>query len=91
MKLVWKLLRRHISLPQFAGFFFANLLGMLIVLLSLQVYRDVKPIFSEEDGFIRPDFLILSKRISALNAIGLGYGPGYLPSDMPGSYDSDFH
>ena len=72
MKLVWKLLRRHISLPQFAGFFFANLLGMLIVLLSLQFYRDVKPIFSEDDGFIRPDFLILSKRISTLNTIGLG-------------------
>lgn len=72
MKLVWKLLRRHISLPQFAGFFFANLLGMIIVLLSLQFYRDVKPVFNEEDGFIRPDFLILSKRISALNSIGLG-------------------
>lgn len=72
MKLVWKLLRRHISLPQFAGFFFANLLGMLIVLLSLQFYRDVKPIISEDDGFIRPDFLILSKRISTLNTIGLG-------------------
>ena len=72
MRLVWKLLRRHISLPQFAGFFLANLLGMLIVLLSLQFYRDVKPVFSEEEGFIRPDFLILSKRISALNAIGLG-------------------
>ena len=72
MKLVWKLLRRHISLPQFAGFFFANLLGMIIVLLSLQFYRDVKPVFSEEDGFIRPDYLILSKRISALNSIGLG-------------------
>ena len=55
MKLVWNLLRRHISLPQFAGFFFANLLGMLIVLLSLQFYRDVKPIFSEYDVFIRPD------------------------------------
>lgn len=72
MRLVWKLLRRHISLPQLAGFFFANLLGMLIVLLSLQFYRDVKPIFSEDDGFIRPDYLILSKRISALNTIGLG-------------------
>ncbi|MBQ6191089.1 MAG: ABC transporter permease [Bacteroidaceae bacterium] len=72
MNLVWKLLRRHISLPQLAGFFFANLLGMLIVLLSLQFYRDVKPVFSEEDGFIRPDFLILSKRISALGTIGLG-------------------
>ena len=72
MRLVWKLLRRHISLPQLAGFFFANLLGMIIVLLSLQFYRDVKPIFSEDDGFIRPDYLILSKRISALNTIGLG-------------------
>ncbi|MBR4129921.1 MAG: ABC transporter permease [Bacteroidaceae bacterium] len=72
MKLVWKLLRRHISLPQLGGFFFANLLGMLIVLLSLQFYKDVKPIFSEEDGFIRPDYLILSKRISTLNTIGLG-------------------
>lgn len=72
MKLVWKLLRRHISLPQFAGFFLANLLGMVIVLLSLQFYRDVKPVFSEEDGFICPDYLILSKRISTLNTIGLG-------------------
>ena len=72
MKLVWKLLRRHISLPQLAGFFFANLLGMVIVLLSMQFYRDVKPVFSQEDGFINPDYIILSKRVSALNAIGLG-------------------
>ena len=72
MRLVWKLLRRHISLPQLAGFFFANLLGMVIVLLSLQFYQDVKPVFSKEDGFISPDYLILSKRVSALNAIGVG-------------------
>ena len=63
MKLVWKLLRRHISLPQLAGFFFANLLGMIIVLLSLQFYRDVKPVFSKDDGFINPDYIILSKRV----------------------------
>lgn len=82
MKLVWKLLRRHISLPQFAGFFFANLLGMLIVLLSLQFYRDIKPVFSEEDGFIRPDYLILSKRISALNSIGLGAVSTFSPKEI---------
>ena len=82
MRLVWKLLRRHISLPQLAGFFFANLLGMLIVLLSLQFYRDVKPIFLEEDGFIRPDYLILSKRISALNTIGLGSVSTFSQKDM---------
>lgn len=36
MSLVWKLLRQHISVPQFAGFAFANLFGMLIVLLGYQ-------------------------------------------------------
>ena len=36
MTLVWKLLRQHISVPQFAGFAFANLFGMLIVLLGYQ-------------------------------------------------------
>ena len=34
MRLVWKLLRQHISFSQLAGFFFANLCGMVIVLLS---------------------------------------------------------
>ena len=82
MPLVWKLLRRHISLPQLAGFFLANLLGMLIVLLSLQFYSDVKPIFSEGDGIIRPDYLILSKRIPALSAIGLGSAGTFSPREM---------
>ena len=36
MKLLWKLLRRHVSPAQLGGFFAANLLGMLIVLLSFQ-------------------------------------------------------
>ena len=36
MRLVWKLLRQHISFSQLAGFFFANLCGMVIVLLSVQ-------------------------------------------------------
>ena len=34
--LVWKLLRQHISIGQLAGFFLANLFGMMIVLLSVQ-------------------------------------------------------
>ena len=38
MSLVWKLLRQHISVPQFIGFFFANLFGMIIVLLAFQFY-----------------------------------------------------
>ncbi len=64
--MIWKLLRQHISALQLLGFFVANLFGMLIVLLALQFYRDVKPIFSQDDGIINNDYLILSKRISTM-------------------------
>ncbi len=66
MKLVWKLLRQHISAAQLFGFFVANLLGMLIVLLALQFYKDVRPVFSQDEGLINSDYLIVSKRISTL-------------------------
>ena len=66
MRLVWKLLRQHISLPQLAGFFFANLRGMVIVLLSVQFYKDILPVFTEGDSFIKKDYIIVSKKISTL-------------------------
>lgn len=67
MKLVWKLLRQHISVPQFIGFFFANLFGMLIVLLGFQFYNDVLPVFTSEDSFMKADYLIVSKKIGTTN------------------------
>lgn len=82
MVFVWKLLRRHISIGQLAGFFLANLFGMTIVLLSLQFYRDVGPIFSEEDGIIRPDYLILNKKVSSLNALGLGSADSFSEDEI---------
>ena len=59
MSLVWKLLRQHISLPQLAGFFFANLCGMVIVLLSVQFYKDICRYLRKE--------IVLSKRIISLS------------------------
>ena len=47
--MIWKLLRQHISVSQLAGFFLANLFGMIIVLLGVQFYRDVLPIFTQGD------------------------------------------
>lgn len=69
MSLVWKLLRSHISVPQFAGFFFANLFGMFIVLLGFQFYRDVLPVFTAQDSFMRSDYLILSKKVGTAAAL----------------------
>lgn len=68
MSLVWKLMRRHISLGQLAGFFFANLCGMVIVLLSIQFYQDVAPIFTEGDSFMKKDYIIVSKKVSTLGS-----------------------
>lgn len=65
MSLVWKLLRQHISAAQLAGFLFANLLGMFIVLAGYQFYRDVLPVFTQGDSFMGADYMILSKKISA--------------------------
>ena len=67
-RLVWKLLRQHISVGQLAGFFLANLFGMMIVLLSVQFYRDVLPVFTEGDSFMKKDYIIATKKISTLGS-----------------------
>lgn len=67
--MIWKLLRQHISIAQLAGFFFANLCGMVIVLLGIQFYKDVLPVFTQGDSFMKKEFVIVSKKISTLGAL----------------------
>ena len=43
MKLLWKLLRCHLSMAQLTGFTLAGLVGMTVVLGALQAYRDIRP------------------------------------------------
>ena len=52
--LVYKLLYRHISVWQMAGFTLANLCGMTIVVAAIQFAADVLPLFSGNDSFMRP-------------------------------------
>lgn len=68
-KLVWKLLRQHISPGQLTGFFFANLLGMAIVLLGIQAYCDIRPVFTRGDSFLKKDYLIATKEVSTLGSL----------------------
>jgi hypothetical protein len=65
-RFIGKLLRQHISTGQLAGFFFANLSGMAIVLLSIQFYRDVAPVFTGGDSFMKKDYIIAGKKVSTL-------------------------
>lgn len=68
MRLLWKLFRQHISIGQLTGFFLANLFGMMIVLLSIQFYRDVLPIFTQGDSFMKREYIIATKKISTLGS-----------------------
>ncbi len=67
-RLVWKLLRQHISIGQLTGFFFANLFGMVIILLSIQFYQDVIPLFTAGESFMKKDYLIVSKQVGAFSS-----------------------
>lgn len=69
MNLVWKLLRQHISIPQFVGFFFANLVGMTIIMLGIQFYTDTQAIYETEDSFMKADYLIINKKISSMTTL----------------------
>lgn len=78
MSLVWKLLKQNISKGQFAGFFIANLIGLTIVLLGLQFYLDISPLFSEKDTIMKRDFLVLTKQVgiyNTLNPKASGFSP----------------
>ncbi|MCR8917629.1 FtsX-like permease family protein [Bacteroides sp. ET225] len=67
--MIWKLLRQHVSVAQLVGFALANLCGMVIVLMSVQFYKDVLPVFMQGDSFMKKDYLIVSKRVSTLGSV----------------------
>ncbi len=67
--IMWKLLRKNISAAQLTGFAIANLIGLTIVILAVQFYGDVKPVFDDEESFIRRDFLIITHRVTGMGAL----------------------
>lgn len=67
--IIWKLLRQHISKSQLIGFAIANLIGLTIVLLAVQFYRDVRPIFNDEESFISKDYLIITRAVTGAGAM----------------------
>jgi hypothetical protein len=69
MNLIWKLLRQHVSISQITGFFIANLFGLVIVLLSLQLYHDILPLFSGDDSLMKKDYIIISKKVNPLGGL----------------------
>lgn len=80
--IVWRLLRRNISIGQLAGYALANLVGLAIVVTAIQFYRDVTAAWQTEDSFISRDYLIISKRVEGINLNGASseFTPGEIAS-----------
>lgn len=88
MNLVWKLLKSHISVAQLSGFFFANLIGVTIILLGVQFYNDYKAV-DEEDSFMKADYIILNKKVGTLSSV-TGSNGGFSAADIEEVKDEKF-
>ena len=64
-----KLLRQNISKAQLFGFAIANFAGLTIVLLSIQLYLDVRPIFDGKDSILKKDYFVVTKNVSIINSL----------------------
>ena len=51
------------------GFALANLVGMSIVLLGIQLYGDVLPLFSGADPLWQKEYVVAGKRVSTLGSL----------------------
>lgn len=79
---MWRLLRKNISASQLTGFAIANLIGLTIVILAVQFYADVRPIFNDDDDrFIGRDYLVVTRKVTGMGAI-LGSSAQFSPADI---------
>lgn len=68
--LVGRLLSRNISKAQLAGFVISNFVGLAIVITGIQFYTDVRSIWEDDDSFIKRDYLVVNKKVTASNTLG---------------------
>lgn len=76
------LLRKNISKWQFAAYALACLVGLSILLVSLEFYFDVRS--AAKSGASKSDYIVLSKPISLLSALGVGtsYDDGFSDAEI---------
>ena len=76
--MVWRLLRRNISVWQTAGYALANFVGLSIVLCALKFYCDVRSGEQGEDPYVTRDYIVISKKVSGIGGL-LGADKRLLP------------
>lgn len=86
MRLIWKLLRKHISIFELAVFFTANLIGMAVILAGVQIYSDVKPMLTGERSLIGNEYMIVTRPVER---VGIG-APTFSADDIADLREQSF-
>jgi len=89
MNLIWKLLKENISKVQLTGFFIANLIGMTIIMVAIQFYSDISPIFSQKDDLFKKDFFTITKKVGLLSSLSSS-SSGFTPKEIEDLQNSGF-
>lgn len=73
LNLIWKLLRKHISIFELAVFFIANLIGMTVILGGVQIYSDLRPVMTGESTLIGSDYLVVTHPVERMGVSGKSF------------------
>ena len=83
--MLWKLLRRNISAWQIAGYAAASFVGLLIVMVAMQFYRDASSALGSEAeggvGLMSSRNIVISKPVS-LSSTLTGATPSFSPEEI---------
>lgn len=82
--MIWKLLRRNISVWQIAGYAAATLVGLSIVIVAIQFYRDAAVAVAPEEGgegLLSSRYVVISKPVSLSSAL-TGAAPSFSPAEI---------
>lgn len=67
----YRILFKEGGLPQFVFAIIGSIIGLALLLASIQFYLDIKSVLNNNEDLIKPDYLIINKRVSALNTLSV--------------------
>ncbi len=83
--MIWRLLRRNISIWQIVGYAMASFVGMSIVLVAVQFYFDLRSVLGGTDSgsidFLPEHNIVISKRVGVRSAL-TGVAPTFNENEI---------
>ncbi len=67
----YRILFKEGGVAQFAFAVFGSVIGLSLLLASVQFYVDIKNVLDNNEDLIKPDYLIINKRVSGMNMLNM--------------------